>query len=234
MRNSLKSDRSVPGTAGPDGARRLLLKGAAGALIVGGFASAPAWAQFRTSLKYVTYEPVMPMPVGMTPDRIEVIQFFYYGCPHCFDMEPSLQDWLQKKAADVVFRYQPAIRNDSWVPLTKAYYILEALMEQKRLHRPIYDNIHFDGALLTEEEGLMAWFDKNGFAKARVRELYHSPEIQKNVDLARKMTTDYKITATPTIVVAGKWAVSSGQAGSHFEALRLVDQFVGAARREKR
>ncbi len=218
----------------PDSARRQLLKVATGAMLASGMAASPAQAQFRTSLKYVTYDPVMPPPVAMTPDRIEVIQFFYYGCPHCFDMEPGLQDWLQKKAADVVFRYQPAIRNDSWVPLTKAFFILEALMEQKRLHRPIYDNIHFDGALLTEEEGLMAWFDKNGFAKARVRELYNSPEVQKNVDLARKMTSDYKITATPTIVVAGKWAVSSGQAGSHFEALRLLDQFVVAARREKR
>ena len=214
--------------------RRLLLAaGAAGASVGAGLPSL-AQAQFRTSLKFTTFDPVLPPPVSMTPDRTEVIQFFYYGCAFCFDMEPLLQDWLAKKPAEVIFRYQPALRNDAWIPLTKAFYVLEALNERERLHRPIYDNIHFDGALLTDEDKLFDWFDKNGFARARVRELYNSTEVQRHVDLARKMTTDYKITATPTIVVAGKWAVSSGQVGSHQEAFRLVDQFVVAAKRERK
>ena len=211
----------------------LIAAGGVGAGLSTAFAPL-AQAQFRTSLKFTTFDPVLPPPAGMTPDRTEVIQFFYYGCPFCFDMEPLLQDWLAKKPAEVVFRYQPALRSDTWIPLTKAFYVLDALGERTRLHRPIYDNIHFDGALLTEEDKLFDWFDKNGFARARVRELYNSPEIQRSVDLARKMTADYKITATPTIVVAGKWAVSSGQVGSHQEALRLVDQFVVAAKRERK
>jgi protein dithiol oxidoreductase (disulfide-forming) len=191
-----------------------------------------AHAQFRSSLTFRTYDPVKPLVLNKA-DKIEVLQFFYYGCPHCFDMEPVLADWLDKKPADVEFATVPALRDDKWIPLTKAWYMLEAL-DAKRLHRPIYDNIHFDGKLLSEEPVLLDWFVKNGFERAKVAELYASAAINAKVDEARARTVEYRINATPTMVVQGKYSVSSGLVGSHHEAMRLVDQFIVDVRKSKR
>jgi protein dithiol oxidoreductase (disulfide-forming) len=204
------------------------MAGAAGVLFA---PLAQAQSPFRSSLTYRTYDPVKPLLLNAA-GKIEVVQFFYYGCPHCFDMEPIIQDWLLTKANDVEFAYMPALRDEKWVPLTKAYYMLEAL-DAKRLHRPIYDNMHFDGKLLAEEPVLLDWFVKNGFDKAKVAELYASAAINAKVDEARARTNDYKINATPTITVQGKYAVSSGLVGSHHEALRLVDQFIADVRKRK-
>jgi thiol:disulfide interchange protein DsbA len=181
-----------------------------------------------------------PMPrlsgvLGETPaDKIEVIQFFYYGCPHCFDQQPLIEDWLAAKPADVEFRLVPALRDEKWVPLTKAYFALEALGAAKRLHRPIYDVINFDGAQLTEEDKLIAWVARNGVDREKFLEVYNSDAVKAQVEAARKATQDYGIKATPTLVVAGKYAITSGLAGSHYEAIRVLNQQITQVRQEKR
>jgi thiol:disulfide interchange protein DsbA len=181
-----------------------------------------------------------PMPrlsgvLGETPaDKIEVIQFFYYGCPHCFDQQPLIEDWLATKPADVEFRLVPALRDEKWVPLTKAYFALEALGAAKRLHRPIYDVINFDGAQLAEEDKLIAWVARNGVDREKFLEAYNSDAVKAQVEAARKATLDYGIKATPTLVVAGKYAITSGLAGSHYEAIRVLNQQITQARQEKR
>lgn len=203
-----------------------------------GLMPADAAAQARAALPYRTLDPVQPRLTGLigeTPaGKIEVIQFFYYGCPHCFDAQPILEDWLAKKPADVEFRYLPALRDEKWVPLTKAYFALEKLDEVKRLHRPIYDVINFDGAQLGEEAKLVDWVVRNGVERNRFLEVYNSDEVKAKVDLARKLTAAYAIRATPTLVVGGKYTFSSGLAGSHYEAIRLLDQFVNLTRSEKK
>jgi thiol:disulfide interchange protein DsbA len=173
--------------------------------------------------------------LGETPaDKIEVIQFFYYGCPHCFDQQPLIEDWLAAKPADVEFRLVPALRDEKWVPLTKAYFALEALGAAKRLHRPIYDVINFDGAQLTEEDKLIAWVARNGVDREKFLEVYNSDAVKAQVEAARKATQDYGIKATPTLVVAGKYAITSGLAGSHYEAIRVLNQQITQVRQEKR
>jgi thiol:disulfide interchange protein DsbA len=183
-------------------------------------------------------DPPMPRLSGVlgetAADKIEVIQFFYYGCPHCFDQQPLIEDWLAAKPADVEFRLVPALRDDKWLPLTKAYFALEALGEAKRLHRPIYDVINFDGAQLDEEEKLLAWVSRNGVNREKFLEVYNSDKVKAQVEAARKATLDYGIRATPTLVVAGKYAITSGLAGSHYEAIRVLNQQITQARQEKR
>ena len=189
-------------------------------------------------LPYRTIEPPLPPLSGVlgdTPkDKIEVIQFFYYGCPHCFDQQPLIEDWLAKKPADVEFRLVPALRDEKWLPLTKAYFALEALGQAKRLHRPIYDVINFDGVMLSDEDKLFAWVSRNGVERAKFLEVYNSDAVKAQVEAARKATLDYGVKATPTLVVAGKYLFSSGLAGSHYEAIRLLNQTIEQARREKR
>ncbi len=195
-------------------------------------------AQIRSSLPYRIIEPKMPPLSGIlgnsAPDKIEVLQFFYYGCPHCFDQQPLLEDWLAKKPADVELRYVPALRDDKWLPLTKAFFALDALGEEKRLHRPIYDVINFDGVMLSDEDKLFAWVVHNGIDRDKFLAAYNSDEVKAKVEAARKATIDYGIKATPTLVVGGKYLFSSGLAGSHYEAIRLLDQTIEQVRREKR
>lgn len=191
-------------------------------------------AQLRTALPYRTLDPVMA-PLGDRPrDKIEVLQFFYYGCPHCFDMQPLIEDWLAKQPADVEFRYMPALRDEKWQVLTRAYFALEKLGQVKRLHRPIYDVINFDGAQLTDEQKLFDWVARNGVERDRFVEAFNADDTRARVEAARKLTIDYNIRATPTMVVAGKYLFSSGQAGSHFEAMKMLDQFIDLARRERK
>ena len=195
-------------------------------------------AQVRSSLPYRTIEPARPPVAGLLGDsakeKIEVIQFFYYGCPHCFDQQPLIEDWLAKKPDDVEFRYLPALRDDKWLTLTKAYFALDKLGAAKRLHRPIYDVINFDGVTLSDEPKLIDWVARNGIDRALFTEALNSEEIRAKVEETRRMTVDYNVRATPTIVVAGRYLFSSGEAGSHHEAIRLLDQLIAQARREKR
>lgn len=195
-------------------------------------------AQLRTTLPYRTVDPAMAPIAGLLGDsprdKIEVLQFFYYGCPHCFDMQPLIDDWLAKKPADVEFRYMPALRDEKWLVLTRAYFALEKLGQAKRLHRPIYDVINFDGAQLTDEQKLFDWVARNGVERSRFVEAFNADDTGARVEAARKLTVDYNIRATPTMVVAGKYLFSSGQAGSHFEAMKMLDQFIDSARRERK
>jgi thiol:disulfide interchange protein DsbA len=180
--------------------------------------------------------PLPPLSgvLGDSPkDKIEVIQFFYYGCPHCFDQQPLIEDWLATKPADVEFRYIPALRDDKWLPLTRAFFALQILGAEQRLHRPIYDVINFDGVMLSEEDKLFDWVARNGVERARFIAVYNSDEVKAKVEAARKVTEAYGIKATPTLVVAGKYAVTSGLAGSHYEAMRLLNQLIAQARQEK-
>lgn len=206
-----------------------------GCLAVAATAQQP---QVKTDLPYRVIEPALPPLSGAlgdsARDRIEVIQFFYYGCPHCFDMQPILDDWLAKKPADVEFRYVPALRDDKWLVLTRAAFALEILGADRRLRRPIYDVINFDGAVLTDPAKFADWAARNGVDRARFMAVYESAEVTARVEAARKATNDYGVRATPTFVVAGKYSFSSGQAGSHYEAIRLLNQFVDLARRERK
>ena len=206
-----------------------------GCLAVAATAQQP---QVKTDLPYRVIEPALPPLSGAlgdsARDRIEVIQFFYYGCPHCFDMQPILDDWLAKKPADVEFRYVPALRDDKWLVLTRAAFALEILGADRRLRRPIYDVINFDGAVLTDPAKFADWAARNGVDRARFMAVYESAEVTTRVEAARKATNDYGVRATPTFVVAGKYSFSSGQAGSHYEAIRLLNQFVDLARRERK
>ena len=172
--------------------------------------------------------------LGDSPrDKIEVLLFFYYGCPHCFDQQPLIEDWLLKKPADVELRYLPALRDDKWLTLTRATFALDKLSQARRLHRPVYDVINFDGVMLSDEQKLFDWVARNGVDRARFIEAFNSDDNRARVDAARKLTIDYNIRATPTLVVAGKVLFSSGQAGTHFDAMELLDQFIDLARRER-
>src|SRR5574342_620568 len=103
----------------------------------------------------------IPQPVA-SPGKIEVLEFFYYGCPHCYDLQPALKKWKAKMPRDVEFRSVPALFRDSWVPLVKTFYALEALGLEKKLGEKVYEAVQVDNLRLSDEKVMAEWITKQG------------------------------------------------------------------------
>lgn len=179
---------------------------------------------------YVRLDPPRPVASG---DKIEVIEFFYYGCPVCYELEPTLARWFFNGNGSVALRRVPALATDNWDSFAKLFYTLEATGHLARLHWPVYDNFHFDGVKLNEEAPMVNWVSHNGLDKEKFVRIYNSPEIQAKLVTAREMTRNYEIKGVPSIVVDGKFVTSARMAGGTRELMQLVDQLVELARKER-
>jgi thiol:disulfide interchange protein DsbA len=198
-------------------------------LVAMGYASAQAPAP---RLKY-EYELVpQPQPVA-TGDRIEVVEFFWYGCPHCHNLQPPLEAWLKRKPADVELRRVPAVFRDSWIPHARMFYTLEALGELGRLHQSVYRAIH------VEKEGLLTgnasadWAVRQGIEPAKWLAAYNSPEVERKVQESRALTKSYAVPGTPSLVVDGRYLTSSSMAESMPGVITILDGLIVMARDQR-
>lgn len=178
------------------------------------------------------YLPLSPPQETEAPGKIEVVEFFYYGCPHCYDLEPALNAWLAKKPGDVVFRRVPAIFRESWIPLTKTYYALEALGLLDKLHDKVFKAVHVDKLNLSDEKLMADWIAKQGADRQKWLDTYNSFGVQNRVKRARQLTVAYGIQGTPALVVNGKYLTSGALAGGHGKSMEVVDQLIAMARKE--
>ena len=208
-----------------DSARRRLLLLAAGAL------AAPRAAAIDL-LEDLDYRLIPQQPLA-DPRRIEVVEFFYYGCRWCNELQPYLEEWLARKPKDVDFRYEPAIRNTRWLVLTKAFFALQALGELQRLHGRVYRAYHRDEVNLEDEAVLTGWLLKQGIQLKPFEALMQSPEIMAKVEAARAHTTAYQIETTPSIAVDGRYLSSSGMTGGVVELMNVVEDLVAFARQQR-
>ena len=172
-----------------------------------------------------------PVPSG-TPNKVEVIEFFYYGCPHCYQLEPHLKNWLKQKPNDVEFKTQPAVFRESWLPLTKAYYALEATGDLTRLHEKVFAALHDQQLNINNDEALFAWVEKQGVDREKFVEAYTSFGVQGKAQRAVQMTKEYRVAGTPSIVVGGKYITSGSMTGSHEGMMKVVDYLIAKARNE--
>ena len=183
-------------------------------------------------MEEVDYRVIPQQPVA-DPARIEVVEFFYYGCHWCNEAEPYVRQWLQRKPADVVFRLQPAIRNTRWITLTKAFYVLEAEGKLAALHGQLFRGYHRDELNLEDEAVLTDWLVRHGLARERVDALLASPEVMAKVEASRAATYAYQVDTTPSVVVDGRYLTSSGMAGGVAALMEVVDALVAMARDER-
>lgn len=180
----------------------------------------------------VDYRLISPQPVA-TGERVEVVEFFFYACPYCNELEPLLERWRKRKPADIVFRRVPVVRHDSWVPLAKTYYALEAMGEAERLHAAVYHGIHVDDLTLSQEKVLSEWAGKQGLDRDQFMAIYRSDAIREKVELSRRMTIDYEIKATPTLVVDGRFLTSSGMTDGVPRVIPVLDGMISLARQRR-
>lgn len=150
------------------------------------------------------YRLIDPQPVE-TPGQVEVIDFFWYGCPACNALQPALENWIKRKPADVVVRRIPAIFRESWLPHVRLYYTLERLGEVERLHQQVYFSYHVEELALSKPDVAEAWAARNGIDRKSWQNAYNSPEVTARIQRAKELTVAYDVRGTPTLVVGGRY-----------------------------
>ena len=180
-----------------------------------------------------TYQTVVPPQPTATGDKIEVLEIFWYGCPHCYHFESYIHRWLKTKPADVEFRRMPAVLNRTWLPHAKAYYAAIKLDVLDRIHTPLFNAIHRDGKRIFTEEELKDFFVSQGIDGDAFTKAYESTEVQTKIKQAFYLARNFKITGVPSIVVDGKYVTSASMTGSYDKMLEVVNYLIKKVRAEK-
>ena len=205
---------------------RLVLIFAAAALAVGA-----ASAQLVEGRNYDRIRNPQPTESG---NKIEVIEFFSYGCPHCAELEPHIDAWLAKLPPDVAFRRVPVMFQERWVPLAKLYYTLDALGEEKRLSPEVFKAIHGKGVALWNDKAMLDWAAANGLDGKKVEDVFGSFAVNGKMNRARQQAQQFNIQSVPTVVVDGKFITGSERVGTHAQLPAAIDELVNKARAERR
>ncbi len=191
-----------------------------------------ACAEPQAGFEYQQVQQAIPTD---NPAKVEVTELFWYGCPHCYQLEPQLAAWVKKLPKDVEFKRVPAIARPDWAPAAKAYYAMEALGVQEKLHGPFFDAIHKQHSLKPMDEAAMAdWITKqSGLDKKKVDEAFKSFSINTKMMRAAQVFRASGATGVPTLIIEGKVWTSSTVAGGNEEMLKVADYLIEKARAEK-
>ncbi|ANE53997.1 MULTISPECIES: thiol:disulfide interchange protein DsbA/DsbL [Methylomonas] len=172
------------------------------------------------------YDPISPAQPVQNPDKVEVIEFFWYGCPHCYSLEPAMAEWLKTKPANVEFIRQPAVFSDLWGKHAKAYYTAEALGVLDKVHADLFDAIQNKKQKLTDENDLAKFFVEHGVKDEDFRAAYNSFLVDAKLRQAESIGPRYGITGVPSLVVNGKYKVTAQSAKSQANMLNVVNQLI--------
>jgi thiol:disulfide interchange protein DsbA len=195
------------------------------------FLAAPLIALAQGTPKFSELKPAQP--VSVEGNKIEVIEFFWYGCPHCYNLEPYIEAWQKQLPPDVEFRRVPAVFNQRWGRDAAIFYTLEAMGLLDKLHRPLFDAIHKNGLRTDNEAALNEWLQKNGVDPKKFTDTLKSFGVQSKLRRAVQQTLAYKIDGTPAMAVAGRYTVSAEQGRTQQGMLQAVDSLVAMARKQK-
>lgn len=203
--------------------------------------SAPA-GPLQPGVHYVPLATPQPTESGK---KVEVLEFFWYACPHCYSLQPSLETWLKRKPADVDFRRVPAVLDSSWLQLARTYYAIEAMGLVDKLHRDLFNAIHVQKALdprrlARDPEPLFDWVAARGVDRKKFTDTYNSFAVTSRTQRASDLTRNYDVPHTPVLVVDGRYLISpsmkgnAGPGGSDYEKfLANLDQLVAQARSQR-
>ncbi len=179
---------------------------------------------------YVVLDPPRAPAAGAA---IDVIEFFYYGCPVCYESQPYIARWLESAGAGVTLRRVPAATFESAVNFARTYYALESTGNLQQLHWAVYDNQHFDDVRLGEEKNLLDWLARNGVDAGRFREVRDSTEVRARVAEGRKAFEDYNVRGVPSFAIDGRYVTSARLAGGVKQMMEVVAYLVNRAREQR-
>ena len=160
------------------------------------------------------------------PGKIEVREFFWYGCGHCFTLEPYMQAWLRKLPKDVNFVRTPAAMNPVWEMNARGYYVSEALGVRKKTHLPLFHAIHDKGQQIFDQQSQAKFFVKYGVPEAKFNSMFNSFAITSKISQAKQLARQYQLTGVPAVVVNGKYIVQ----GDSQRVIQVVNYLVDKER----
>ncbi len=206
-----------------------MLKRLVTALIVF-LAAGLAQAQPTAGVEYRQLAAAQPTD---TPGKIEVIEFFWYGCPHCYSFEPVLEPWVKKLPKDVQFRRVPAMFNEEYAQGARAFYALEAIGQEERLHKALFDAVHTGARLrVGDEAALTEWLGKHGVDTKKFAAAYRSFSVESKLKRATQLTQAYKIDGVPSMAVNGKYVVNTDNIRSFEQLLGVTDYLIEQSRKK--
>lgn len=202
-----------------------LLRGATAAMVValglGGAGSVLAAPE---------YEMVTPPQPTTSKDKVEVVELFWYGCPHCFKLEPYVERWLKRKPKNVKFVRMPGMFRPSWEIHGRAYYTAEILGVVDKVHNPMFEAIHEQKRSMNNEADILALFKKHGVSEKDFKRVFRSFAVETKLRRAKDMGRRYGARGVPAVIVNGKYRISAQSAGGNAKVFKVVNKL---ARQEK-
>jgi len=174
-----------------------------------------------------------PQPVDVPAGKIEVIEFFWYGCPHCNEFDPFLEAWIQKQQPDVVFKRVPVAFREDFIPHSKMYYALDALGLARKLTPAIFHEIHVNKNYLLTPEAQVAFLSTLGVDKTKYMQAYNSFSTQSALKRDQQVLNNYQIDGVPTLAVQGRYLTSPSTTNSLPGTIQVLDWLVAQVRAKK-
>jgi thiol:disulfide interchange protein DsbA len=190
--------------------------------------AAPAYAQVQGQ----DYELLTPPQATSTQDKVEVIEFFSYACPHCYELQPRVVKWAAELPANATFvRVPVSFGRREWGQLSRAYYALEATGDLARLDDALFEAIHKQRRPLFSLDQLAAWAAENGVDAGKFRAAFDSPGVSARAMRAEQLSRDYKVNGVPSLIVDGKY-IAKGP--THEDMLKIARQLVDKSAAERK
>lgn len=185
--------------------------------------------QFKEGKDYVRLgKSVTPeAPAG----KVDVIEFFWYSCPHCNAFEPTLEAWIKTAPKDLQIRRVPVAFNPSFVPQQKLYYALEGLGQLPQLHAKVFRAVHVERLPLNKDELIFDWIGKQGVDAAKFKDIYSSFTVSNQVRKASQLQDAYRVEGVPAMGVAGRYYTDGTMAGNMQNVLQVVEHLADLARK---
>ena len=188
-------------------------------------------AAFKEGTDFIAFDK--PVAVDVPAGQIEVVEFFWYSCPHCNSFEPQLDAWSKKQSKDVVLKRTPIAFRPDFEPQQRLYYVLEALGKVDELHRKVFYAIHIEKQALNTPEAIAPWIEKQGVSKAKFLELYNSFSVSTKARKAAQVQNAFQVDGVPALGIAGRFYTSGSMAKSMERALAVTDFLIATARQTK-
>jgi thiol:disulfide interchange protein DsbA len=177
--------------------------------------------------EYISLDQAVPTEGG--PGKVDVVEFFWYSCPHCNAFEPLLEAWLSKLPKNVHFRRVPVMFRPTFEPQQRLFYVLEAMGKLPELHKKVFYAIHVEKQTLDLVDQVSNWVAKQGVDKAKFLEQYNSFPVVTKARRATQLQEQYKVDGVPSLGIAGKYFTSGTLAGTMQRALQVTDYLVAQA-----
>lgn len=202
----------------------------AGVACTPGLALAQAKAP-QAGVDFVRVDP--PAAVDAPPGKVEVLEFFWYNCPHCHAFEPGLSAWTKTLPKDVVFKRVPIAFDDSFVPQQRLFYALEALKLVDKLHAKVFQAIHVEHLKLGNAQAITEWVVKQGVDRAKFTEQFNSFSVSTLATRARQLQNAYRIEGVPALGVAGRFVTDGAMTKSMERALQVANFLIAEVRAKR-